>query len=158
MVPALSVMIVTVTAIGVLVGTGTGVANAATGTLKIHKFANTSAALERDIKTTFQCNSLSGAYVLKMTNIDVTYSDGDSFLGGDLNFDLHVGADKVLIPITQNSTTGLWQVGSSGLYAGTLPPSDCTADTPVIIEHDLDLPPGAAMPAGPIPVYLSSSL
>ncbi|HTZ07671.1 MAG TPA: hypothetical protein VMB72_01285 [Acidimicrobiales bacterium] len=134
-------------------------AHATGATLRVHRFADASVALERDARATFQCNGASGAFALRLTGIDVTLADGDSYLDRDLNFDLDVGSYEALVPVTQSVTTGLWQVGSDGRYVGTMPPSACAPGAPVTIVHDR-LPGVNQVVAGTVvtPFELSGSL
>jgi hypothetical protein len=131
-------------------------------TLKLVHFTNESATVQGDVKPKFQCNTASDTYSLKLTDIDVTYGDGNSFVEGTGDQELYLwigtgfAGTPVGLPITQNSTNGLWQVGIDGVYAGTLPAGTCSAGTTVIINDNGVS--GESEPAGGYPFDFQGTL
>ena len=131
----------------VLVGGGVGafaVANAATaGAVGVtHKTPSTArsigAAIEGAARLTFSCNDATGAFKLKLTNVQVIKANGTS-RWDDLQVVYLVNGVGAQPDLAQNTVNGLYGLSISGTLAST---SDCHSGVLVEVE-DVDLPGNA---------------
>jgi hypothetical protein len=106
---------------------------------KVGLFIDYSTIVERAVKITFSCTSTTGAYSLAVSNINVVDATGKSLISVGLTpsdalyLQLANGDQDLTIPMTQNSTTGLWQVKSTGfIYSGF-----CSSGTNVQLQDEL---------------------
>jgi len=106
-----------------ILGTG-GSAYAGGATHKVKLFTNYSSIVENAAKVKFSCSSNTGDFTLSISNINVVDSTGKSFISSDLTpsdaLYFQVGGEQdQYAPMTQNTTTGLWQVSITGtIYTG----------------------------------------
>jgi hypothetical protein len=109
------------TAVPLLVTGGTAYAHSTT--YRLDNFSNFSNDVETSMKAKFTCSATTGAYTLTIPSVNVVDSSGNSFVTARLNttnalivqFD---GDQDIDVPMTQNTTNGLFQVDASDfMYA-----------------------------------------
>lgn len=122
----------TATAVPVVVG-GSSVAGASSGTHKAGSFSDDGIVFEGKARIRYECSGNSGAYTLKITNLNVVDSTGHSYVDGDTDLAVNVQSNTTrdfgIAFIAQNTVDGLW--GTTA--AGTIPVGACQSGAVVSI-------------------------
>jgi hypothetical protein len=109
------------TAVPLLVTGGTAYAHGTS--YKADKFGNFSNDVETTRMARFTCSATTGAYTLTIPSVNIVDSTGASFISAGLNSSNALivqfeGDQNIDVPMTQNTTNGLFQVDTSGtMYA-----------------------------------------
>jgi hypothetical protein len=109
------------TVVPLLVSGGTAYAHGTT--YKVNKFGTFSNDVETTMMAKFTCSSSTGAYTLTIPSVNIVDSTGSSFIAEGLNTSNALivefnGDQDIDVPMTQNTTNGLFQVDATGsMYA-----------------------------------------
>jgi hypothetical protein len=109
------------TAVPLLVTGGTAYAHSTT--YKVSAFGNLSNYVETPAKAKFTCSATTGDYTLTIPSVNIVDDTGSALIAEGLNTTNALtvefnGDQDIYVPMTQNTTNGLFQVDATGtMYA-----------------------------------------